>query len=255
MLKIFLEGVGVARIDNRHPMKGEVSEALRVLHPERHGKCESIARILLPVRVKRDQKRWICITKERSTPYFSLVCKALPVRFRFLAQFNCWQEPYGPFPPTYHPWRSKRKFLHSSSPSFGKRLASQRANEHSLPRIGCFRVYISDGSVDLSPLVRSVQHLTNEVVMTEEGICMGQFRLVHIKLEVKWFDFTFYTSNSMYRTVLHRCELAIRLYFLKWIGREVRYRERLLRNRITFYLVQEYNLKIVGQSESPISKE
>ena len=75
-LKNFLDGVGVARIDNSHPMVG-FFEALRALDPKRHGKRESVARIPLPFPVKPDPKRWIC-TYEGTSATLLIVCMEGP---------------------------------------------------------------------------------------------------------------------------------------------------------------------------------
>ena len=60
LLKNFLEGAGVARIDRTDPMVGGFNDALRALHPERNAKREAVARIHLPFSVKPDASRWLC---------------------------------------------------------------------------------------------------------------------------------------------------------------------------------------------------
>ncbi len=104
MLRNFLEGVGVARIDNSHPIFGVGRfEALRALEPERYGKCDSISRIPFPSPSSLTWSVGSALTKERAPLYLLLVRKALPGFLWILDQSHCWQQIEGLFPPTFHP--------------------------------------------------------------------------------------------------------------------------------------------------------
>ena len=52
MLRNFLDGVDVVKIDRSDPMIGRFHDALREIQPERKGVRESVARIKLPFEIK-----------------------------------------------------------------------------------------------------------------------------------------------------------------------------------------------------------
>ena len=67
MLRNFLDGTGVQRIDRSDPMIGGFNDALREFQPELDGKKESVTRISLPFPVNPDPARWLCTYEGSST--------------------------------------------------------------------------------------------------------------------------------------------------------------------------------------------